>query len=158
MAESASRLATAADERMLANYGMPVASATTDFRTLPVRPSSTVAWSLGGRYLYKYLLPADVEVFSGPRPVDPAYLSRAHFMTPTPYTPGDAAAWLALRVPERRRRHVLIIDPALVPLILGPRWILMGMGLEYWLPNGFPEAAVVNVGVAPGTGWPVVIS
>lgn len=157
MAESVGHLATAADERMLANHAVPVAQATTEFGGL-ASPSSTVAWSLGGRYLYKYLLPADLEVFSAPRPIDPDYLFKAHFMTPTTYAPKDAAQWLSFPSPERLRKYVLLINPALVPVIRGPRRVLMGMGLEYYLPDGFPEVAIASIGVVSGAGWPVVIS
>lgn len=53
-----------------------------------------------------------------------------------------AFPWLALTPPPRT--HFLVLDPQQIPQIAGPRYVQMGGGVEYILPNGFPATAVVN--------------
>jgi hypothetical protein len=36
----------------------------------------------------------------------------------------------------------MLIDPAAVDLIQGPRWVRGGDGIEYLLPHGFPSRAL----------------
>jgi hypothetical protein len=56
-------------------------------------------------------------------------------------------AWLALFAPLLARRHALVLNPEEIDVIRGPAWIRGGQGIEYYLPSGFPQAAVVDVGV-----------
>jgi hypothetical protein len=45
----------------------------------------------------------------------------------------------------------MLLNPAEVDEIQGPRWVRAGSGIEYVLPNGFPSSAVL-------LGWPIQIA
>lgn len=108
--------------------------------SMPPRPGAEIALELGGRYLIRYLTDAQVaEFISGS--------TLPHWTTPTPYAIDDVVSWLALFVPKVRRSHALLLDPTRISEIRGPAWVRLGQGIEYYLANGFPEAAIVDVGV-----------
>jgi hypothetical protein len=95
-----------------------------------------VAQELGGRVLLRYVLPHQLGAFtSGSR--------RAHYVTPTPYAPTEAGRWLALPRVGDPRTHVLWLNPGGIRQIWGPRWVLGGRGIEYFLPQGFGRKALV---------------
>jgi hypothetical protein len=68
-------------------------------------------------------------------------------VTPTAIASENVVSWLALYAPRVKREHALILDPAKIEIIRGPAWIRFGQGIEYYLPTGFPKAAVVDVGI-----------
>jgi hypothetical protein len=108
---------------------------TPDFQ-LQRRSGGDVARELGNRYLLRYLLAHQLGQFQNGS-------SRNHHVTPTPYSPEDTISWLALPRPTEPRTHVMLLDPARISVILGPRWVRLGKGIEYVLPDGFSQGAIV---------------
>jgi hypothetical protein len=142
---SASRLATTLDQEMLGAHHVVIASHTTPDSQLPLKTGRSVASELGGRLLLRYLIPSQLGAF------DSGSVGRQHWVTPTPYSPQDASVWLALWNGWVLRRFVMLLDPGFIPHIKGPRWIRFGHGIEYLLPNGFPQVALMPVPVLPVT-------
>jgi hypothetical protein len=99
------------------------------------RTGAQVATELSGRYLLRYLLPHQVGQYA-------AGSGDQHWVTPTPYAPEETVSWLALPAPRDPRTYVMVLHPAQIPVICGPRWVRFGGGIEYYLPNGFPPAAL----------------
>lgn len=122
--------------------------------------AAEVASDLGDRYLLRYLVDSDAALFV-PKREDEAKRfaeNKTHWVTPTPYSPEEAVAWLAVPSPHLPRRYVLLLDPNKITTpILGPRWVRMGGGIEYILPNGFPWDAIVDVGIPSGR-WPLLVT
>lgn len=139
----ASHLAVELDLEMLHVQGVAIADENTPDNALPSKKGRDVAKHHGRRYLLRYLLPAQVGQYAGGS-------SARHFVTPTPIRPSHTVQFLTLPAPSRPRTHVLLIDLDKVDLVLGPRRVRFGRGIEYILPNGFPPDAVV-------VGWEVEI-
>ncbi|WP_236666518.1 hypothetical protein [Nocardioides baculatus] len=118
----------------------PIASRLSSVEAMPDRAGIDVAFDLGDRYLVRYLVASQLTEFLGGS-------SRPHWVTPTPLSPVDVISWLALFAPTKPRHHLLLIDPAKVEAIRGPAWVRLGQGIEYYLPDGFPQEAIVDVGV-----------
>ncbi len=156
---SAGHLALQLDYRMLkgnitvhASAGQPIAPPDTPGDALVVKNGLQVSAEVGGRYLLKYLLPWQVGTYRHGSD-EPAYF------TVTPLGP-ETPKYLAPPASQWTRTHVLLLDPKLLPPswdVRGPRWIAMGGGLEYFLPQGFPTEALVNIGAEPGTAWELKI-
>ena len=134
-----SRIATQLDAEMLRSRTLihPVG---TRFDLLPRVPDP--AAQLGSRLLLRYLLPEQVGEFTGGT-------DRAQYVTPTAYAPGETISWLALPPATGPRTWVLLLDPAFLRDVRGPRWIHFGGGIEYVLPYGFPAEAVAEIGAGP---------
>jgi hypothetical protein len=113
-----------------------IARRVTPDANLPVKRGQVVAHELAGRYLLRYMLPHQVGQI---REGSPA----RHFVTPTPYSADDVVAWLYLPKPTGRREFVLLLDPGKIAVIQGPRWVRLGNGIEYILPEGFQREAIV---------------
>ena len=60
-----------------------------------------------------------------------------------------SVAALALPFQTERRTHAILIDPAKVPSIQGPRRIAGGSAIEYVLPNGCPDTALAFAWALP---------
>jgi hypothetical protein len=132
---SSAMLATLLDQEMLEVVrAIPIASRTTPMAALQ-KTGAQVANELGGRYLLRYLLREQVGSYA-------AGSNDRHWVTPTPYAPGDTIPWLALPAPTRPRTHVMLLDPSKIATICGPRWVRFGKGIEYHLPSGFPPTAL----------------
>jgi len=131
---TSSRLATQLDQEMLESISGPIAPRSTPIHTLQ-RTGAQVVKELGGRYLLRYLLPHQVGLHIHGS-ADP------HWVTPTPYAPEETISWLALPAPRDPRPYVMVLNPAAIPAIWGPRWVRFGGGIEYFLPNGFPGDAL----------------
>ena len=71
------------------------------------------------------------------------------FVTPTPYSPEETVSWLALPSPSQPRPYVLLLDPAQLQDVYGPRWVHMGGGIEYILNTGFPPNAIARISPDP---------
>jgi hypothetical protein len=130
-------LATQLDTRFV---GEPrIANGTTSLASLPPRRGTDVSIELGGRPFIRYVTVAN----SGEN-------SRASetFVSPTSYSPEDASSWLALPSPLKLRKFAVLIDPAKVDWVKGPRWCSLGSGIEYILPDGYTAAAVLDPGWA----------
>ena len=139
---TSSAIATRLDEEMLALRGARIYPAHAPLRSMPARTGAVVSEELGGRYLLRYLMRRQYRQFTTGSP-------NLNFVTPTPYSPTEAISWLALPTPTRRD-FVLFLDPSSIPVVRGPRRILLGGGIEYILPNGFPASALV-------VQWPVPV-
>jgi hypothetical protein len=120
---------------------------------LLAKSGARVAQELAGRFLLRYVLRKQVGAFTaGTR-------DKTH-ATPTPLAPEETVRWLALPAVPRPRRYVLLIDPARLPdgyKILGPRWVRLGGGIEYILPDGYPREAIVTIGTEPDGQWELVV-
>jgi hypothetical protein len=147
---STTRLATNLDVEMLRRRGVTVAPAGTNLADLPQSDNVELARQLCSRLLLRYVTPAQLSLFVGGS-------AKEHYVTPTPILPEEAVGTLALPPADRLRAYVLLIDPAFVPVALGPRWVSWGAGIEYVLPLGFPEEAVVSISPdAPGR-WAIEV-
>jgi hypothetical protein len=136
---SAAWLATELDSRML-NKG--IAPVGTPVDSLPVRPGSEVAAELGGRLLLRYV-PFQL--------VHEQYRDTMTFVCPTPYASEDLGSYLAMPNPTLLREFVIVLDPAKLDRIAGPRWCDLGQGIEYILTSGYTPDTII----APG--WAVRI-
>ncbi len=103
-----------------------------------------VAEEIGGRYLLRYVLPEQVGRFASGSDIQ-------HYVTPTPYAPEETISYLALPVPRQPRTHVLVLDPARIEYICGPQRIAGAPGIQYILPVGFSQDAIVGAGA--GAHW-----
>jgi hypothetical protein len=134
---SASWLATLLDQEMLEVVrGVTIAPRFTSEANLPSKAGREVADELGGRYLMRYLLPHQVGLFTKGH-------NGRHFVTPTPIGSSDLNSYLTLPAPRRRRPYLLALKPSEINSVLGPRWVSGGRGIEYVLPAGFPQSALV---------------
>ena len=130
-------LATVLDEELLERvHGVVIAPRMTPDMHLPARTGHDVARELGGRYLLRYVLEEQLGVFADGS-------DAAHYVTPTPYAPGETVVYLSLPRPASPRRYVMMLDPLRIAEIRGPRWVRLGPGIEYILPRGFPRDALV---------------
>jgi hypothetical protein len=131
----ASRLARVLDQEMIERAGTAIASAMTPDADLPLRRGVEVSSELGGRFLVRYMTRRQLGLFSGGS-------TGQHFVTPTPLSHSEVRAVLALPAVAQPRPFAMLIDPAKVADIRGPRWIRGGDGIEYLLPSGFPANAL----------------
>lgn len=137
---TSSWLATLLDQEMLElKHSVSICHRLVPDTKLPRKNGQQVADELGGRYLLRYLLSHQVGQFT---------LGSNHrqYVAPTPYSPEETISWLALPAPRQPRTYALLLDPAGMPNteILGPRWVRLGKGIEYILPNGFPQGAIMG--------------
>jgi hypothetical protein len=137
----ASWLATMLDQESLAARGVFIADRATRDEDLEARSGADVARELSGRMLLRYLLDEQVDLFKD------GSIGHKHWVTPTPYAPPETIKWLCLPRPNLPRQYVMLIDPAKVNAIKGPRWIRGGLGIEYFLPDGFPQQALMSPSV-----------
>lgn len=124
------------------------------------RTGHDVATELGNRYLLKYLVDSDAALFVPGREndLDDFLQKNRHYVTPTPYSPEEAASWLVVPSPHLPRRYVLLLDPENIQEIWGPRWIRMGGGIEYIVPKGIlTRDHIVDVGLPAGK-WPLLVT
>jgi hypothetical protein len=134
---------------MLLRRGVLIEPSTTPVNELPRKTGQQVADEIGRRYLLRYLLPHQVGSFiSGSQ--------NQHYVTPTPYAPEETIFFLALPAPTQPRPYVLVLDPEQIDHILGPQWIRGAPGIQYILPHGFPQKAIVVPG-APGAAWEIQV-
>jgi hypothetical protein len=129
---TSSWLATLLDLEMLRSV---LQDAHLSVAALPSKTGREVAKELGGRYLIRYVLTSQVGRYR-------TGSTERHWVTPTPYGPEEIVSWLALPDPTSIRRFAMILDPNVIPQIQGPKRILGGQGIEYFLPRGFPASAV----------------
>lgn len=157
--ETAGRLAHNLDQRMLARnllrevatgQGRRIAAPGTPDTDLLVVPGVIAAIEIGDRYVIRYLTAWSIRTA-------PLGSSDPTFVSPTPFTPTEAAIWFSLPGAEPRSWYVLL-DLRLIDWVQGPRYEQFGGGLEYLLPNGYPEAAVVAIASRPGTRWALRIT
>lgn len=147
------------DADMLSQQGVSILPAGTPDQSLPTNPGSIVASQLGKRYLLRYLMPSQLNLFAlGNQSLLESFCRRPHYVTPTPFSPEETVSWLALPAPDQLRPYVLLLKPEKIDIIAGPRWVRMGGGIEYFLPKGFGLDAIVDIGVAPNTKWPLLVS
>jgi len=156
-----SRLATMLDADMLGRHGTPIAPPGTpdvDLQRNYSKTGNRVSWELGGRYLVRYLTVSQVTYFAkGNETKRDELLKKENYVTPTPYSPEEAVAWLALPSPHELRYYALFLKPEIIPEIWGPRWVRMGGGIEYIVPQ-IPPDAMVDIGTSPGTRWPLLVT
>jgi hypothetical protein len=128
-------LATQLDHEMLVALGVAIAASVLPTTALARKSGQQIAKELGGRYLLRYLLRHQVGRYTGGS-------SDQHWVTPTPYAPEETISWLALPAPRDPRAYVMLLKPEEITEVWGPRWIRFGGGIEYYLPRGFPAAAL----------------
>jgi hypothetical protein len=144
MANASSYLALQLDQEMIERtHGIPIASRVTNLAGLPPKTGVAVSAEIGGRYLLRYLMDHQMTLFN-------AGSQAQHWVTPTPVAPQDASSILFLPQGNAKRRYALLLDPNRIDRILGPHWVVMGQGIEYLLPDGFPLGALA-------TPWPIEV-
>ena len=133
---SCARIAAILDEEMIERSNT-IASGITAclLSSLPRRDGVAVAKELGHRYLLRFVMESQLNLFLDGSP-------DVHYVTPTPYDPADSPSWLALPRPENPREYVMLLDASRIPEIQGPRRTRGGHGIEYVLPRGFPKEAI----------------
>ena len=155
------QLATKLDEEMLLQRLIDIAAPNTTDGEL-ISPYSTykkdgprVFDELGGRFLLKYLRPEQVGAFTG----EDATARGLHYTTPTPYAPDDEMV-LHLTSPFVRvpRLYVLVLDPRRIDLICGPRRVHWGHGVEYLLPDAFPQEAIAVPNLDSRFRWELAVA
>jgi hypothetical protein len=125
------------DQEMIERHGTTIAARNVPDALLPAKTGAEVAREVGDRLLLRYLLPEQVGLFQ-------VGSSKLTFVTPTAFRPEDTVSYLALPAAGKPRSYVLLLDPRKIDrMILGPRWIRGGRGIEYLLPDGFPVGALV---------------
>jgi hypothetical protein len=144
---TAGLLATNLDRHMLEQRGTVIVPGITPDASVPPKTGGEVFSELGGRFLLRYLLPGQGDTAEKLNQLQ----GRTQWVTPTPYSPEETIAMLALPAPEQPRGYVLILDPRKISEVKGPRRILLGHGIEYILPQGFPKEALV-------LPWPVEVA
>ena len=141
---SAANLATTLDREMLSRRRVDIAPGATPDEDLPRKSGPVVSFELGGRFLLRYVSALQLGSY-----LDGS--SSKHWVCPTPYSPADVVSQLALPDPGTPRTHVMLMNPARLDVIQGPRYVRGGAGIEYILPEGFTKAALVLT-------WEVVVS
>lgn len=149
MPNTSSLLATRLDYQMLRERGVTVQPPHLAVDSLPRKSGADVFDELGGRLLIRYLVSAQVGRFGEGD-------AGQHYTSPTPYTPSQAVSWRALPAVRRRRLYALLPDPRLIDEIRGPQWVVGPGGIQYVLPRGFPQRAIVVPG-PPGLHWEIVV-
>lgn len=102
---------------------------------LPVLEGAELATQLKGRKLLHFVALGNVGSFRHGA-------SRPIFVTPTPYPAAEVTRALALPAVGMPRRHVLVLEPAKLEQVAGPRHVAWGQGIEYILLDGFHEDAM----------------
>ena len=145
---TSSYLATFSDARMIELPRPPGAPLTkiyhpgTPLVQMPPFQGNTLKTQLGGRYLVRYLRGDQVgNLVNGIR--------TRQYVSPTPYSPGEAVKWLALPRPNCPPKFVLLLITDHLRNIRGPRYVLLGGGIEYILEDGFDKNALVSVSADP---------
>jgi hypothetical protein len=144
---TAKLLATNLDRHMLEERGTIIVPGVTQDAAVPSKSGVEVFDELGGRFLLQYLLTGQGDTVEKLSQIQ----GRLQWVTPTPYSPEETISMLALPAPEQSREYVLILDPRKIEEIQGPRRVLLGLGIEYILPKGFPKEALV-------LPWPVEVA
>ncbi|MFJ1709572.1 hypothetical protein [Kitasatospora sp. NPDC088346] len=129
-----SRLATNLDLEMLewaASMGNVADAA------LPKKSGLDVYEEIGHRHLLRFVMAEQIGAFKDGS-------IQKHFTTPTPYPPDEIVDILHLPAVHRPRLWALVLDPREIPNIYGPRLVRWGHAIEYLLPDGFPEEALVS--------------
>ena len=137
---TASWLATNLDLQQIEGTGRTIASRQKNVEKMKKRTGIEVSLEIGGRYLLRYLHQGQVNEFLKGS-------TRPHWVTPTAIQTNDLVPWLSLYEPNIKRKYALILDPKELVHVCGPAWITNGQGIEYYLSDGFPEKAIVDVGV-----------
>jgi hypothetical protein len=150
MTDTSDFLATRLDLLMLEQRRILPARAGVDVRHLPLKSGVDVFNELGGRFLIRYLADHQVGRFLNGD-------NGRHYTCPTSYPASELNRWLLLPTPRSRRSYVLLLDPRQIPDIRGPQWVASAGGIQYILPNGFPQRAIEVPG-APGAAWEIELA
>src|SRR5262245_37225291 len=150
MPGTSSWLATFLDADMLVRNSAVILDPLNAGSNPPVRSGTDVSRELGGRLLLRYVAPYQLGQFR--------HGSRAEcYATPTAYTPDEVVKYVLLPGAGIPREHVLLLDPSRIRWIQGPMWVALARGVQYTLPDGFPEEAIVVPG-APTTRWELPVA
>jgi hypothetical protein len=130
-------MATSLDCWMLKEHDVEAAASTTLDADLPVKSGDQVFEEIGRRYLIRYVPKDGISLESMLAP-------SLRWVTPTPYSAEDALRCLALPFGERQRKYYWLINPRYLRNVKGPRSVDGGCGIEYLIPEGVPEEALVK--------------
>src|SRR3989338_37936 len=137
-------MATLFDARMIERRpkNIRIAPPGTSVGALSILNGNALRKQLGGRYLFRYLRSNQIgQLVNG--------VGTRQYVSPTPYSPGEAVKWLALPRPNYPPTFVLFLIPDHLRNIRGPRYVLLGGGIEYILEDGFDKNALVSVSPDP---------
>nr|WP_144298666.1 hypothetical protein [Streptomyces sp. TLI_235] len=104
---------------------------------LPVLEGAELVAQLKGRKLLHFVALGNVGSFRNGT-------TRPIFTTPTPYPPDELIGALALPGVGIPRMHVIVLEPARLDRVAGPRHVAWGRGIEYILLDGFKEDAIAS--------------
>lgn len=107
---------------------------------MPMRTGPEIARELAGRKLIRLTQ----DQHEGPRD------GRETWLTATTACPKCAGPIFHLPKQHAERSWAIPIEPEKVGEIQGPRRCIMGIGLEYYLPNGYGADAMIHYGVYIG--------
>lgn len=146
-------ISTFLDSRMieLNPRHLKIAPAGTPLKNLPKLNGPQLQRQLQNRILLKYLRPNQIgKLLIG--------VNTRQYVTPTPYSPRGAVRWLALPRPNIPPGYVLLLRPRELRNIWGPRFVLLGGGIEYILEDGFEKKAIFRISPDPGRSqWEISI-
>jgi hypothetical protein len=111
-----------------------------DLTGMPSRTGPDVAAELAGRKLIR--LTQDQ--------FEPARKGMKTWLTVTPICPKCAGTIFHLPKQLVDRTWAIPIEPAKVSEIQGPRRCILGIGLKYYLPNGYDDDAMIHYGTYIG--------
>jgi hypothetical protein len=121
---------------MFERRGISVSSAITPDASLPAVVDHEAHFA--GRLLLRYLRKHDLPLVGTDE-----WRGRQHWVSPTPICTADLKQYLNLPSALPTPTHALLIDPARLPAVRGPRWVMFGFAVEY-LIDDIPVEAVVG--------------
>jgi len=136
--EAVSRLAAHLDISMLLAKGLQIASEGVPDDQVPYAKNLTA--ELCSRHLIKYVRQADLSHYSALSGI--TFFPGRHFVTPMAVAAADLQSALALP-PLPTPSGALLLNPAKLTLVRGPRRIAAGIGVEYIIDEGFTLDAIV---------------
>src|SRR5687767_7137681 len=133
------RLATSLDAMFFAKNRVRIDAYLTGTTRPKPKSGTRVARELRSRLLLRYITEAQADSTRGG-------VSHEVYATPTVYSPEEAASWLITPASKDPRPFAILLDPAAIEWVIGPMWVGPVAGIQYILPEGYPEAAIVVPG------------
>jgi hypothetical protein len=134
---------TSRDIEFLQACGISIAPSNHPIERLP-EMSGWEFWNRTHHHLFKYLTAGTLHLFNQGSKI-PEWVAMSWYSSSK-----EAIDSLCLPNPEKPRKFVLVIDPRPITRIVGPRHVVLAVGVEFFLPQGIPREAVVATKVISG--------
>lgn len=131
-----STIAVHLDNEMLLRRGIVIHPSSTQDADLPT--ISDLAGHFENRLLVRYVRRTDLSLVT-----NTTWQHRPHWLTLTPLCKGSVSHFLNLPSHLPSPTHALIVDPAELPDLRGPRYVQFGFAVEY-LTSALPDTAIVG--------------